>query len=148
MLKRSFGIIVLISLIVAVSGCRNAFLQAAPAPPPGSIRNGTGLQLMVAEENNFPTLRIILPGHRTSDRAIEVVFPEHVTVRPHGSTDGHQIYLYQPGLSGERPLWRQSKRSLDYEKNLPGPVHMLARATLEEDGVRFYFRLRNQSDQT
>lgn len=147
MLKRSFGIILLISLLLAASGCRHAFLHAAPAPPPGSIRNSAGLQLMVAEENNHPTLRIVLPGHRTSDRAIEVIFPEHVTVRPRGSTDGHQIYPYQPGLSGERPLWRQSERSLEYEKNLSGPVHMLARATLEEDGVHFYFRLRNQSDQ-
>jgi hypothetical protein len=147
MLKRSSGILLLTSLILAVSGCRHAFLQAAPAPSPGSIRNSAGLQLLVAEENNYPTLRIVLPGHRTSDRAIEVIFPEHVTVRPRGSADGHQIYLYQPGLSGERPPWRQSERSLEYEKNLPGPVHMLARATLEEDGVRFYFRLRNQSDQ-
>jgi hypothetical protein len=102
---------------------------------------------MVAEENKYPTLRIVLPGRRTSDRAIEIIFPEHVTVRPRGSTNGHQIYLYQPGLSGERPLWRKSEQSLEYEKNLPGPVHMLARATLEKDGVRFYFRLRNQSDQ-
>ena len=32
--------------------------------------------------------------------------------------------------------------------NLPGAVHMLARATLEGDGVRFHFRLRNQSEKT
>lgn len=146
MLKRSSRAVITISLLVAVSGCRHAFPQAAPAPPTGTIRNSAGVQLMVAEENNYPTLRIILPGHRTSDRAIEIIFPEHVTVRPRGGTDAHQIYLYQPGRSGERPLWRHSRQSLEYEKNLPGPVHMLARATLEKDGVRFYFRLRNQSD--
>jgi hypothetical protein len=106
------------------------------------------MQLRVAEENNYPTLRIVLPGHPASDRAIEVIFPEHVTVRPRRTTDASQIYLFQPGQSGERPLWRQSERTLEYEKNLPGAVHMLARATLEEDGVRFHFRLRNQSGKT
>src|SRR2546422_504382 len=82
--------------------------------------------------------------HSASDRAIEVIFPEHVTVRPRGSTDANQIYLFQPGQYGERPLWRRSERALAYERNLPGTVHMLARATLEEDGVRFHFRLKNQ----
>src|SRR5258708_28870630 len=106
------------------------------------------MQLMVVDENNQPTLRIVLPGHPTSDRAIEVLFPEHVTVRPRGSTDAHQLYLFQPGQSGERPLWRRSERSLEYERNLPCAVHMLARATLEDDGVRFHFRLSNQSDMT
>jgi hypothetical protein len=104
------------------------------------------MQLMVAEENTQPTLRIVLPGQPTSDRAIEVIFPEHVTVRPRGSTDANQLYLFQPGQYGERPLWRRSERALEYERNLPGAVHMLARATLEEDGVRFHFRLSNQSD--
>jgi hypothetical protein len=106
------------------------------------------MQLRVVDENTHPTLQIVLPGHPSSDRAIEIIFPEHVTVRPRGRTDAHQIYLFQPGQSGERPAWRQSGRSLEYEKNLAGPVHMLARATLEDDGVRFHFRLRNRSDTT
>ncbi|MGH9629545.1 MAG: hypothetical protein ACRD7E_14605 [Bryobacteraceae bacterium] len=106
------------------------------------------MQLRVADENTYPTLRIVLPGRPASDRAIEVIFPEHVTIRPRGSTDGRQIYLFQPGRSGERPLWRQSERALEYEKDFPGAVHMLARATLEEDGVRFHFMLRNQSSKT
>jgi hypothetical protein len=106
------------------------------------------MQLMVAEENTQPTLRIVLPGHPTSDRAIEVLFPEHLTVRPHGSNDGTQLYIFRPGQSGERPLWRQSERSLEYERDIPGAVHMLARAILEEDGVRFHFRIKNQSGMT
>ena len=122
-----------------------AFDQVTPTP---SVRNSVGMQLKVVEENTQPTLRIVLPGHPPSDRAIEVLFPEHVTVRQRGSTDGKQVYLFQPGQYGERPLWRRSERSLEYERNLPGPFHMLARATLEEDGVRFHFRLRNQSDLT
>jgi hypothetical protein len=106
------------------------------------------MQLMVAEENSQPTLRLVLPDHPTSDRAIEILFPEHLTVRPRGSTDAHQFYLFQPGQVGERPIWRRSERSLEYEMKFPGAVHMLARATLEEDGVRFHFRLRNESDMT
>jgi hypothetical protein len=112
------------------------------------VRNGAGMRLMVAEENTQPTLRIVLPGHPTSDRSIEVIFPEHVTVRPRGGADGHQLYMWQPGQVGERPPWRRSGRSLEYERSFSGGVHMLARATLEEDGVRFHFRFRNRSDLT
>jgi hypothetical protein len=120
----------------------------APSTPTESVRNSAGMQLKVAEENTQPTLRIVLPGHPSSERAIEVIFPEHVTVRKRGDTDGKQLYLFQPGQYGERPMWRRSELSLEYERNLPGAVQMLARATLEEDGVRFHFRLRNQSDTT
>ena len=147
MLKRGSRTIIVTSLLLAVPGCRQAFHRVT-ATPSGSVRNSVGMQLMVVDENDQPTLRLVLPGHPSSDRAIEVLFPEHVTVRPRGSTDAHQLYLFQPGQSGERPLWRRSERSLEYERNLPGAVHMLARATLEEDGVRFHFRLSNQSDVT
>lgn len=110
-----------------------------------SVRNTAGMQLIVAEENTQPTLRVVLPGRPVSDRTIEVLFPEHVTVREHGNTEADQLYLFQPGQSGERPQWRQSGRSLEYERDLQGAVHMLARATLEEDGILFHFRLRNLS---
>lgn len=112
------------------------------------VRNSAGMQLLVAEQNTQPTLRLVLPGHPTSDRAIEIIFPEHVTVRPHGHTDAYQLYMFRPGQSGERPAWRRSEQSLEYERDFPGAGHMLARATLEEDGVRFHFRLRNPSDKT
>ncbi len=111
-----------------------------------TVRNKAGIQLMVAEENNYPTLRIIIPDQSISERAIEVIFPEHVTVRPRGSTDAYQLYLFQPGKSGERPTWRKSGQSLEYEKDFPGAGHMLARATLQEDGVLFHFELTNKSD--
>jgi hypothetical protein len=146
MLKKSSRTLIAISLLLAVSECRKAFDQVTPTPS-GSVRNSIGMQLRVAEENIQPTVRIVLPGHPASDRAIEVIFPEHVTVRPHGSTEARQLYLFRPGQYGERPLWRQSERSLEYEKDL-GAVQMLARATLEDDGVRFHYRLRNQSDKT
>jgi len=112
------------------------------------VRNDAGMQLMVAEENDQPTLRIVLPGHPTSDRSIEVLFPEHVTVRNRGAAEAHQLYLWQPGRTGERPSWRRTQRSLEYDRDLPGSVHVLARATLDRDGVRFHFRLTNRSDTT
>jgi hypothetical protein len=79
MLKRSSRTVIVIFLLLAVSGCHHAFHQVPPAPSE-SVRNSVGMQLRVAEENNYPTLRIVLPGHPASDRAIEVIFPEHVTV--------------------------------------------------------------------
>jgi hypothetical protein len=139
-------------MIKRITGVTLAALLCVSASAEGRqdlvVRNGAGMRLMVAEENTQPTLRIVLPGHPTSDRSIEVIFPEHVTVRPRGSADGRQLYMWQPGQVGERPLWRRSERSLEYERSFPGGVHMLARATLEEDGVRFHFRLRNRSDVT
>jgi hypothetical protein len=106
------------------------------------------MQLIVDDENTQPTLRIVLPGRPASDRSIEVLFPEHVTVRKRGSTDGVQLYMWQPGQSGARPAWRRSGRSLEYERDLRDGAHLLGRATLDEDGVRFHFRFRNESDAT
>lgn len=147
MLNRNSIIVIMIFLLLMISGWREAFHQVIPMPSE-SVRNSIGMQLRVAEQNTQPTLRIVLPGHPTSDRAIEIIFPEHLTVRPRGSTDANQLYFFRPGKYGERPQWRQSDRSLEYERTFPGAAHMLARATLEEDGVRFHFRLRNLSEKT
>ena len=148
MLKRKSILIIVLSLVLAVSGLLLAFHKEDAKPAIESVRNKAGMQLMVAEENTQPTLRIVLPRHPTSDRAIEIIFPEHLTVRPHGNTEATQLYMFQPGKFGDAPKWKRIKQSLEYEKNIPGKVHMLARATLEEDGVRFHFELRNQSDIT
>lgn len=116
------------------------------APQELIVRNKGGMQLAVAGQNNYPTLRLVLPGQPTSDRSIEIIFPEHVTIRPHGKTDGYQLWLFQPGLAGQRPKWKQSEHSLEYEKTFPGAGNLLARATLEEDGVLFHFRFTNTSN--
>jgi hypothetical protein len=110
------------------------------------IRNAAGMQLAVVNENADPTLRLILPGQPSSDRSIEILFPEHVTVRPQGKTDAYQLYMFQGVNSGERPKWRKSEHALEYEQTFPGKIGMLARATLEEDGIRFHFRFSNLSD--
>jgi len=46
----------------------------------------------------------------------------------------------------ENPKWRKVRESYEYERNLPGGVQFLARATLEEDGVLFHYEFYNQSD--
>lgn len=117
----------------------------AQAQTPSVVQNASGMRLVVASENTDPTLHIILPGHPDSDRAIEVIFPEHVTVRKNGETEGKHLFLFQPGQQGDRPAWRQVGQSLQYEKDFAGGLHMLARATLEEDGVRFRYEFVNRS---
>ena len=131
------------ALILACASDANAELQQDLV-----VRNVAGMQLTIVDEHTQPTLRIVLPDRPTSDRSIEVIFPEHATIRKRGSADARQLYMWQPGRFGERPRWRRWMQSLEYERSLPGDVHMLARATLETDGVRFQFRFRNRSDTT
>ena len=121
------------------------YVQTSPPGRPAVIQNANGLQAIVVEENAQPTLRIVLPGKPTSDRSIEVLFPEHVTAVKHGNSASEQLYMFRPGLQGERPAWRRVDRSLEYERDLRGGVHLLARATLEDDGVRFRYEFKNNS---
>ena len=109
------------------------------------IQNAAGLRLLVATDHTSPVLRVILPGRPTSDQSIEILFPEHVTVVKQGQGSAQQLYLFRPGQRGDRPLWRRSSASLEYERDLGDGVHLLARATLEDDGVRFRYQVRNES---
>jgi hypothetical protein len=128
---------------IAVAGVFFAALACAQAP--AGVQNSNGLRLVVARENDDPTLHIVLPGLPDTDRSIAVLFPEHVTVRKRGSTEVERLYLFRPGQLGERPTWKQQEKSLQYEKDFGGGIHFLARATLEEDGVRFHYEFTNSS---
>jgi len=108
------------------------------------VGSTSGLQLRVATESSDPLLRVVLPGHDTADRSIEVLFPEHVTALRHGQA-AEQLYVFRRGNRGRRPSWRKAGGALEYERDLPGAVHLLARATLEDDGVRFRYEFQNQS---
>jgi hypothetical protein len=119
---------------------------ATHAQVPSGVQIATGLRLVVANDNTCPTLHIILPGHPGSNRTIEVLFPEHVTVRKQGETEAKHLYRFQPGLHGDLQAWRQVGQSLEYEKDFEGGLHMLARATLEDDGVRFLYEFVNRSE--
>ncbi len=110
------------------------------------LQNAAGVRLLIANDNTQPTLRIVLPGHADTDRAIEVIFPEHVTVKRQGAVEPEHLYLFYPGKQGAPPAWRQTGQSLEYERDLQGDIHMLARATLEEDGVLFHYEFANRSN--
>jgi hypothetical protein len=116
----------------------------APAQNPIPVQNTSGMRLLVDDENTQPALRIVLPGRPDNDRAIEVLFPEHVTARKSGAPEGEHFYVFRPGRRGELPSWRRAGQSLEYERDFGG-VHMVARATLEEDGVRFHYEFANRS---
>src|SRR5204863_9210749 len=75
-------------------------LQCQDLPP---LQVSAGLQLLIDQENAAPTVRVILPGRSASDRTIEILVPEHITVVHHGSTTPQQLYRWRPGLGASPP---------------------------------------------
>ena len=113
------------------------------------IKNNAGVRMLVETDHTQPVLRIVLPGHPLTDRTIQVVFPEHVTVRKSGSKDANaveHIYMWREGHQGKAPIWRRDDHSIEYEMNFDNGIHMTARATLQEDGVLFVYEFKNSSD--
>ncbi len=102
-----------------------------------------GLRMEVMKENTLPAIRI--SGAGLPDNAIEVQFPEHVTVRKHGKSSVEQLYLFRPGNQGVRPKWKTSDRTLEYSMDF-GDIQMLAQATLWEKGVNFEYEFTNTSE--
>jgi hypothetical protein len=129
--------IVVLMLAVVISG---AFAQDL-----GSVSNSTGVQMFVVAGNVGPSIRIVLPGHATTDHAIEMLFPEHVTAVRHGASTAEHLFMFRQGPQGEQLMWRHDGQALEYERDLPGLVHFLARATLEEDGILVHYELSNRS---
>jgi hypothetical protein len=120
----------------------------ASAQTPAAIQNADGLRMLLETENRQPALRIVLPARPDDDPAAVILFPEHVTARKHGSKEAEHLYLFRPGQQGEPPTWRQVGQSLQYELDFANGVHLLARATLEDDGVRFHYEFVNRSTVT
>lgn len=132
-----------LSLCSAAVTCWTVLLGAQVQRP---VRNADGVRLMVARQDTQPTLRVVLPDSPDTNPAIEIIFPEHVTARKHGSTESEQLYLFRPGRQGEPPTWRQVGQSLQYERDFKAGIHMLARAALEDDGILFHYEFLNRSD--
>jgi len=109
------------------------------------VDDARGIRLQRVEEDASPALRIVLPGQPASDHGILVLFPEHVTAREHGKPNPEHLYLYRPGTQGTRPIWRHNGQSLEYEMELTGGARMIARATLEPDGIRYRYDFTNGS---
>jgi hypothetical protein len=110
------------------------------------LANNEGLRLSISETDTQPVLAIALPGGPSTQPEIRVLFPEHVTAKKNGNADAEQLYLFRPGQQGEKPQWKRSRDSLEYEREFPGGIHMLARATLHDDGVLFHYEVENRSD--
>ena len=107
-----------------------------------SLTRADGLRLLVSTTSRSPVLLIVLPGRSESEHAVEVVFPEHVTARTTAGAEPEHLYLSQ---TGEPPVWRRVGNSIEYDRDLPKSVHMLARATLTDDGVLFHYEFTNHS---
>lgn len=133
----------LLCVLVCAAASRTHPLLAQTPP---AIQNTAGLKLLVDSENTQPALRIVLPGHPDTERAIVAIFPEHVTAKKAGASEAEHLYLFRPGHQGESPAWQRSGQSLQYEKDLPGGIHFLARTILEDDGVLFHYEFLNRSD--
>src|SRR5262245_7047856 len=130
--------------LVVLAACATTE-SSAKQPRQQAIANAAGMRLVVDRENSQPVVRIVLPGREESDRTIEVIFPEHVTARRRGVASAEQLYLFRPGSRGRRPAWRDDGQSVEYDMELAAQVQLLARATLENDGVRFHYEFRNLS---
>lgn len=135
-----------IALLVA---CAQAPVAQSTSPANGqnrlTVQSASGLRLMVAVEDDDPALRVALPNGAAADRPIYILFPEHVTALRRGRTIAEQIHLFRPGRRGQPQRWRVQGHALEYDRDLGGGVHLLARATLEDDGVRFRYEFTNSS---
>jgi hypothetical protein len=132
-----------VTLLCASAMCGETIVPGGHALP--DVRNARGVRLVVAAEDTQPALHVVLPGDTKGD-AIKVLLPEHVTAKKRGGIEGEHLYLFRPGMNGERPAWRQVGRTIEYERDLKGNIHMVARATLEEDGVLFHYEFQNQTN--
>jgi hypothetical protein len=135
----------LLWIAVAASALDRTAAPSTQSATTRALSNNAGLRLIVDADNAQPVLRVVLPGSAESDRAIEVIFPEHVSGRRQGHADVEQLYLFRRGSTAGRPEWRQRGQSLEYDLELAGAVRLTARATLEDDGVRFRYEFRNRS---
>lgn len=144
---RAAGICGAMLTICWVAGCSPTRAQnsGGSADIHQPIQNAAGLRLLVSTDHTSPVLRVILPDRPTSDRSIEILFPEHVTVVKQGQSSAQQRYMFRPGESGDRPLWQRSSAFVEYERDLGDGLRLLARATLEDDGVRFRYDVSNES---
>jgi hypothetical protein len=129
--------------LLSVAMFVSALMAEAQTLP--EVRNALGVRLAVAEEDAQPVLHILLPDEANWE-AIKVLFPEHVTVKKRGASDGEHLYLFEPGTGGKRPVWRQVGQAIEYQRDFKSGIRMLARATLQDDGVLFHYEFENRSD--
>jgi hypothetical protein len=133
-----------VTLVLTTLGV-SAPYQSPAQGPLLSVSMRRGMRLVVARDNTDPELRVILPGRPDADNAVRILFPEHVTALLRGDTAAAQLFVFRPGTRGDRPDWRIVDNALEYERQLRPGLSVRARATLEDDGVRFRYDFANQS---
>jgi hypothetical protein len=119
----------------------------AQAQPDLSIIQSSGLKVAVINKD-FPLLKLLLPGQPTTDRGIEIEFPEHVTGVNEKTDEVKQFYFVARGNSNKRtlPKWRIEGQTLVYQTDLDGGIAMIATARLEPDGLRYTYEFTNHSN--
>ncbi len=106
----------------------------------------SGIKLIVTNKT-FPLLKILLPGQPTTNRGIEIEFPEHVTGLNEKTNRIEHLYLVTRGNSNRRtvPEWKIEGNAMTYETTLNGNIKMTARATMDSIGVSFIYTFINNS---
>ena len=130
---------------VALLVCLFLAVNSIAQQPALRVSNAAGLRLAIDDQNDMAALRIRLPSEADSDPGIFVLFPEHVTARKHSQVDAEHLYLFKAGRQSTQPAWHRIGNSLQYEAALPQGIEMVARATLENDGVRYRYQFTNHS---
>ena len=107
----------------------------------------TGVRVIVINKD-YPLLKIILPNQSASERGIEVEFPEHVTGLNENTKSIEHLYLVTMGTRNKRtlPVWKVAGNTLTYETDLSNEVKMIAKARLENDGIRYTYEFINHSN--
>jgi len=104
------------------------------------VKNSAGVLMRVDPAEKGPVLSVTVPDGPADDRTFKILVPEHVTVRVHGQADAQHLYIY--GRETLPITWKKNGNALEYEKDF-GEVHLLARATLMEDGILFHYEFAN-----
>jgi len=133
---------ILLATAVAVGVTGTAQDRTAPQLV---LTNSNGLRLVADADPIQPRVHVILPGRPLTDRTIDVLLPEHVTVATADAPAGRQMFLPASGTSTLRPLWQMDRNRLWYRLELPGPIGFVARAALEADGVLVEYEFENRS---
>jgi hypothetical protein len=141
MLRRFLRFRVLLFALLSLQACRKPAAQT----PFALTDPTTGIHIEVSQQDSLPALKILLPGQPSSDPGILVLFPEHVTALERGKSEAVHLYVFRPGLEAARPVWRIGGQTFEYEMNLQDGVHLVARATLEPDGIRFHYGFANRA---
>jgi hypothetical protein len=112
-----------ISLLLAVSGCRQAFHRVA-ATPSGGVRNSIGMQLMVADENNQRLMSVF------HDVRLERTYVHHV--------DGFDLLASETPSRLTMPLnqWLPARYLASF--TWPVPSQQVER----RDGITYYNKSR------